>query len=84
MNFEVKNAPGVVTIFEKGVFSKLFIEKEILYNEIFVNDNLQDNFLKRRRRRNKKYRLVMKRYKKNKWWNEGSSDKDNLIVNRMN
>lgn len=67
MNFEVKNAPGVVTIFEKGVFSKLFIEKEILYNEIFVNDNLQDNFLKRRRRRrNKKYRLVMKRYKKNK------------------
>ena len=44
MNFEVKNAPGVVTIFEKGVFSKLFIEKEILYNEIFVNDNLQDNF----------------------------------------
>ena len=67
MNFEVKNAPGVVTIFEKGVFSKLFIEKEILYNEIFVNDNLQDNFLRRRRRRrNKKYRLVMKRYKKNK------------------
>ena len=65
MNFEVKNAPGVVTIFEKGVFSKLFIEKEILYNEIFVNDNLQDNFL-RRRRRNKKYRLVMKRYKKDK------------------
>ena len=64
MNFEVKNAPGVVTIFEKGVFSKLFIEKEILYNEIFVNDNLQDNFLRRRRRRNKKYRLVMKRYKK--------------------
>ena len=63
MNFEVKNAPGVVTIFEKGVFSKLFIEKEI----IFVNDNLQDNFLKRRRRRrNKKYKLVMKRYKKNK------------------
>ena len=44
MNFEVKNAPGV----------------------IFVNDNLQDNFLKRRRRRNKKYRLVKKRYKKNK------------------
>ena len=80
MNFEVKNAPGVVTIFEKGVFSKLFIEKEI----IFVNDNLQDNFLKRRRRRNKKYRLVMKRYKKNKQRNEGSSDKDNLIVNRMN